>query len=161
MYDKISLQYRVSRNEVDSLKFCTAIGTLGRKTSVDPSGLPRQLDAHPFVHHWFFFYFPSVTLILIYCIYDTFIVSEMTTMKLIFSFGNRWKSQGAKSGEYWGWRRNSKPHSVAATMATCDVWAGALTCKRGKPRGNFSLQSYDAAASVLLHNMHRLSWDLP
>jgi hypothetical protein len=29
--------------------------------------------------------------------------------------------EGAKSGEYWGWGRISKPQSVAAVIATWDV----------------------------------------
>ena len=45
-----------------------------------------------------------------------------------FSFGNRFKSEGAISGEYVGWGWISNPHLFAAVMATCDVWAGALSC---------------------------------
>ena len=49
-----------------------------------------------------------------------------------FSFGNRWKSEGAISGEYgplWGMRKDFKSTSVEAVMATCDVVAGVLYCK--------------------------------
>ena len=55
--------------------------------------------------------------------------------RLVFSFGNRQKSEGAKSksGKFRGWGRTSKPHSVAAAMAACNVWAGALSCKSRVP----------------------------
>ena len=36
-----------------------------------------------------------------------------------FSFGNKYKSEGAISREYRGWGRISNPHSVAAVMTTC------------------------------------------
>ena len=55
------------------------------------------------------------------------------------------------------------PHSVAAIMAICDAWAGTLSCKSIKHRISFPcilLASSGIAASICLHDMHRLSRDL-
>ena len=45
---------------------------------------------------------------------------------------------------------------VAAVMATCDLWAGALFCKSRTPRVSFPRLFLGIAASVCLHNMHCL-----
>ena len=37
----------------------------------------------------------------------------------------------------WGWGRISTPHSIAAVMATFDVWAGELYCKIRPPLVSF------------------------
>ena len=65
------------------------------------------------------------------CLCDIFIPQRWD-----FSFGNRSNSEGAISGEYGAYQENmgdeegiSNPHSVAAVMATCDVWVGVLSCK--------------------------------
>ena len=89
--------------------------------------------------------FILVPQVLIYCIYDTFIASEIPTMKVSFQLWEQIEVRRAKSGEYGGWGRTSKPHSVAAAIATCDVWAGALSCKSRTPRVNFPL--------LFLHNL--------
>ena len=59
--------------------------------------------------------------------------------RLFFSFGNREKSERAKSGEYRGCGRTSKWHSVAAAIAICHIWAGALSYKSRMPLVNFPL----------------------
>ena len=47
-------------------------------------------------------------------------------------------------------------------MATCDLWAGAWSCKSRTQRVSFPclLQFPGVAASIRLHNMHHLSCDL-
>ena len=82
--------------------------------------------------------------------------------RLGFSFGKRKKSEGAKSGEYGGRGRTLKPHSVAAAMATCEQVHYPARAERLKSIFlSSSSQSPDTATSVLLHNMHHLSCDLP
>ena len=69
------------------------------------------------------------------------LLPKFLTTKVIFQLWGQREIRGAKSGEYRGWGRTSKPHSVAAAIATCDVWAGALSCKSRTPRVNFPLLS--------------------
>jgi hypothetical protein len=52
---------------------------------------------------------------------------------LVFSFGNRLKSEGVQIRNIGGWGRISKPQSVSAVIATLDVWAGALSCSSKTP----------------------------
>ena len=47
--------------------------------------------------------------VLVCCPYDAFIASILCTKKMGFSFGNRYKSEGAISREYGGWGRISNP----------------------------------------------------
>ena len=55
--------------------------------------------------------------VLVYCLYDAFIASILCTTKIGFQFLN--------------------PHSVAAVIATCNMWAEALSCKSRTLRVSF------------------------
>jgi hypothetical protein len=54
-------------------------------------------------------------------LHDTFIASKTSTTQLGFQFRKQVEVRGAKSGEYVGWERISKPQAVAAAVATWDV----------------------------------------
>ena len=94
--------------------------------------------------------FILVPQVLIYCIYDTFIASEITYTKASFELLGTDKSQkGLNLGNTGD--EEGPAHSVTAAMAACDLWADALSCKSRTPRVTFlssSSQSPDAAVSV-------------
>ena len=60
-------------------------------------------------------------------------------------------------------RKDFNPHSVAAVMATCDMWAGHCPA-RAEHRELVFLASFlgfpGVASSVRLYNMHLLSCNL-
>jgi hypothetical protein len=58
---------------------------------------------------------------LIDSLHDTFIAYRTSTTKLGFQFRKQVKVRGAKSEEYGGLGRISKPQSLAAAIATMDV----------------------------------------
>ena len=103
--------------------------------------------------------------VLIYCIYDTIIVSRNTYHEGWFLASVTDRRQKGLNLENTGdeERLRSRIQSAAAT-ATCDVWAGVLSCKSRTPRVNFPLLfltiSWRSRSSVLLHDMHRLSYNL-
>ena len=47
-----------------------------------------------------------------------------------FSFGNKKKSHGARSGEYRGWGRTVTFSFFKNALTIAEVWAGALSCRR-------------------------------
>ena len=78
-----------------------------------------------------------VPLILVYCLYDPCVASILCTTKMGFQFSEQIEVRRSHIRRVWGLGRISNPNSVASVMATCDVWAGALSCKRRTPRFSF------------------------
>ena len=62
---------------------------------------------------------------------DSVLISSMLPKRrpfmVFFSFGNRKKSQGAKSGEYGGWGIITVLFLVKNSRTSSEVWAGALS----------------------------------
>ena len=77
--------------------------------------------------------------VLISCLYVTFIFSILCTTKMTFQFWKQIEDIRSNIREYGGypWRRISNPHSDAAVMAACNVWAGALSCNNRTPQVSF------------------------
>ena len=75
--------------------------------------------------------------VLVYCLYDAFIAFILCTTKMGFLILEQIEVRRSLNKRIWGWGRVSNPHSVAAVMATCDEWAGALFCKNRTPRVSF------------------------
>ena len=94
--------------------------------------------------------------VLVYCLYDAFIASIVCTTKMRFQFWEQIRRSHIRG--IWGMRKDFKPHSVAAVIATCDVWAAVSSCKSRTPRVSFHhlyfLWFPGIAASIHLHNMH-------
>ena len=91
-----------------------------------------ELD-YPFQKEVFFL----VPQVLIHCLYDAFIASKLCSTKVGFQFREQTEVRWSHIRRKWGWGRTSNRHSVAAVMATCDVWAGALSCKSRAPGVNW------------------------
>ena len=100
----------------------------------------------------------------IYCIYDTFSVLKFLPQRLVFSFGNRWKSGDAKL------ENKGDKEELSSCIQLQQPWQLGTSEQVHYParaewlKSTFftsSLQSPDPTASVLLHNIYCLNCNHP
>ena len=73
--------------------------------------------------------------VLIYCLFDTLIVSIQCTTKMGFQFWEQIEVRRSHIKRIWGMR--SFQIHIQLVMSTCEVWAGALSSKSRTLRVSF------------------------